>query len=269
MITRKSLLLLLFLFQFSVNAQVKILSWNVENLGNSKSDSIINYIANTVKNYDIVALQEVVAGYGGAQAVAKLADELNRKGAKWDYAVSNPTSSSAYKTERYAFLWKTSRVRLVNKPWLEKQYGLLIDREPYYATFEYNKKQFTLANFHAITKSKQPETEIKHFKNLPAQYPNLNIVFLGDFNCPQTHTVFNPLKKMGYKPVFENQKTSLKKSCQQNNCLSNEFDNIFYNSNAIVINNPKAIHFYKDFEDFAKAREISDHIPLTVELEFK
>lgn len=165
-------------------AQVKILTWNVENLGSSKSESVINYIANTVKDSDIVALQEVVAGYGGAQAVAKLADALNRKGAKWDYAISDPTSSSAYKTERYAFLWKTARVRLVNKPWLEKKYGLLIDREPYYATFEYNKKQFTLANFHAITKSKQPETEIKHFKNLPGEYPNLNLIFLGDFNCP-------------------------------------------------------------------------------------
>ncbi|RKS00570.1 endonuclease/exonuclease/phosphatase family protein [Flavobacterium sp. 102] len=266
----KSKLLLIFLSLTTIlNAQVKTLTWNVENLGNSKSDSTITYIANTVKAYDIVALQEVVAGEGGAQAVAKLAAELNRKGAKWDYAISDPTSSSAYKTERYAFLWKTAKVRLVNKPWLEKKYSLLIDREPYYATFEYNKKQFTLANFHAITKSKQPETEIKHFKNLPAQYPNLNIVFLGDFNCPQSHTVFNPLKKMGYKPAFIDQKTSLKRSCENDNCLSNEFDNVWYNSDKILVKNPKAIHFYNDFNDFAKAKEVSDHIPLTIELELK
>lgn len=255
---------------FSIgNAQVKILTWNVENLGSSKSESVINYIAKTVKDSDIVALQEVVAGYGGAQAVAKLADALNRKGAQWDYIISDPTSSSAYKTERYAFLWKTARVRLVNKPWLEKKYGLLIDREPYYATFEYNKKQFTLANFHAITKSKQPETEIKYFKNLPAVYPNLNLIFLGDFNCPQTHTVFNPLKKMGYLPAFTGQKTSLKKTCQESNCLSNEFDNIWYDKNKFSVKNAKAILFFEDFEDFTAAREISDHIPLTIELVLK
>ncbi|WP_291151755.1 endonuclease/exonuclease/phosphatase family protein [Flavobacterium sp. UBA7680] len=265
----KILQILLLTLTTSLHAQVKILTWNVENLGSSKSDSTITYIANTVKDYDIIALQEVVAGYGGAQAVAKLADELDRKGAKWDYAISDPTSSSVYKTERYAFIWKTVKVRLVNKPWLEKKYGLLIDREPYYATFEYNKKQFTLANFHAITKSKQPETEIKHFKNLPGQYPNLNIVFVGDFNCPESHTVFNPLKKMGYKPAFENQKTSLKKKCENNNCLSNEFDNIWYNSGKIGVRNAKAIHFYKDFKDFAKAKEVSDHIPLTTELIIK
>ncbi len=216
-------------FAILSSAQVKILTWNVENLGNSKSENTISYIAKTVKDYDIVALQEVVASYGGAQAVAQLADALSRKGAKWDYVISDPTSSTAYKTERYAFLWKTARVRLVNKPWLEKKYGLLIDREPYYATFEFSKKQFTIANFHAITKSKQPETEIKHFKNLPAEYPNLNLIFLGDFNCPQTHTVFNPLKKMGYKPAFIEQKTSLKKTCRRISVVKNTQVNFLEN----------------------------------------
>jgi endonuclease/exonuclease/phosphatase family metal-dependent hydrolase len=262
---------LIFCFLFiasSLQAQPKILTWNIENLGQSKSDSEINFIANTVKAYDIVALQEVVAGDGGAQAVAKLADELNRKGAQWDYVISDPTSSSAYKTERYAFLWKTAQIRLVNKPWLEKQYGLLIDREPYYATFEYQKKQFTLANFHAITQSKQPETEIKHFKNLPGQYPNLKIIFLGDFNCPQSHTVFNPLKKMGYQSAFEGQKTSLKKSCIAGDCLSKEFDNIWANQQHFRIKQPTALHFYKYFADFSQALKISDHLPLAIVLEF-
>jgi endonuclease/exonuclease/phosphatase family metal-dependent hydrolase len=260
------LLFILIAITAVVNAQVKLLSWNIENLGKSKSNQEISFIANTVKDYDLIAIQEVVAGYGGAQAVAKLADELNRKGSKWDYCISDPTSSSAYKTERYAFLWKTASVKLIGKPWLEKKYHLEIDREPYYATFEYNGKQFTLANFHAITKSKQPETEIKYFKFLPAAYPNLNLIFLGDFNCPQSHTVFNPLKKMGYKSVFENQKTSLKKDCDGTICLASEFDNIWYNEGKVVMKNSKALLFYQSFTTLKEAREISDHIPITAEL---
>ena len=109
------LTLLLFTFHIFVSAQVKLLSWNIENLGKSKSDSTIMYIAETAKNYDIIALQEVVAGCGGAQAVARLADELNRKGAKWDYTISDPTSSSAYKTERYAFICKTRKVKKIGR----------------------------------------------------------------------------------------------------------------------------------------------------------
>ena len=260
---------LLFLFLFVTNqlsSQVKLISWNVENLGSSKSPSDLLHIVNILKDYDVVALQEVVAGDGGAQAVAKLADELNRKGSKWDYTISDPTSSSAYKTERYAFLWKTSKVKKVGEAWLEKKYHLEIDREPYYCTFDFNGKQFTIANFHAITKSRQPETEIKYFKFLPEQYPKLNLLFVGDFNCPQSHTVFNPLKKMGYVSVFINQKTSLKKECSNEECLASEFDNIWYNSSKISISNAKVIHFYESFETLKEAREISDHIPITTEI---
>ena len=246
-------------------SQIKVISWNVENLGKSKSDSTITYIANTLKDYDVVALQEVVAGYGGTQAVGKLAEELNRKGSKWDYVVSKPTTGNSYKKERYAFLWKTSKTKKIGEAWLEKKYNLEIDREPFYCTFSYNEKSVTLVNFHAITKSKQPETEIKYFKFLPLEYPLLNLMFIGDFNCPQSHTVFNPLKKMGYVSVFESQKTTLKKECKEKECLASEFDNIWYNTSKIKISKFDVIHFYKDFTSLDKAGEISDHIPIWFE----
>jgi deoxyribonuclease-1-like protein len=104
---------------------------------------------------------------------------------------------------------------------------------------------------------------------LPEEYPTLNLMFLGDFNCPQSHTVFNPLKKMGYKSAFVNQKTSLKKECNETECLASEFDNIWYNSNTITISNSKVIHFYTEFETLQKARKISDHIPITTEITIK
>ena len=258
-------LLLFLLVSFTVFSQTKILSWNIENLGQSKSEVEVEFMANVVMNYDVVAIQEVVAGYGGSQAVARLAAVLNRKGSKWDYTISEPTSSSAYKTERYAFIWKTSKVKKVGSAWLEKKYHLEIDREPYYATFEKDGKAFTLVNFHAITKSKQPETEIKYFKFLPQENPNLNLIFLGDFNCPQSHTVFNPLKKMGYVPVLVGEKTSLKRECDGAICLASEFDNIFYQSSKLNVLNGGKILFYTDFENLKEARKISDHLPIWVE----
>ncbi len=42
-------------------------------------------MAAILKNYDVVAIQEVVAGPGGAAAIARLHDALNRTGSKWDY----------------------------------------------------------------------------------------------------------------------------------------------------------------------------------------
>lgn len=257
-------LLLLFLASFTF-AQTKLLSWNIANFGKSKSEETITYIAKTLRDYDIIAIQEVVSGYGGVQVVARLADELNRNGAKWDYAISDPTSSSAYKTERYAFMWKTSKVKKIGKAWLEKKYHLEIDREPYFCTFQYKNKQFTLVNFHAITKKQQPETEIQYFRFLPLEYPALNLIFAGDFNCPQSHTVFTPLKKMGFQSILVNQKTSLKQECKKEICLASEFDNIYYKTSKIKLINSGIIPFHKNFNTLKEARIISDHIPIWFE----
>ncbi|WP_426484073.1 endonuclease/exonuclease/phosphatase family protein [Flavobacterium sp. 2] len=252
-------------FTFLSFSQTKILSWNLENYGKSKSESEINFIANVVLDYDIIAIQEVVAGYGGAQAIAKLTSVLNEKGSKWAYAISDPTTSSSYKAERYAFIWKTSKAKLKGKPWLEKKYTLEIDREPYYATFEIGKKTITLSNFHAITKNKNPETEIKYFKFIPNSYPDLNLIFMGDFNCPQSHTVFFPLKKMGYTSALINQKTTLKQKCKNTECLASEFDNIFYKTSNLNYINSGIIPFYKKFNSMTEARKISDHLPIWLE----
>ncbi len=261
-------ILLSFILAFSANCSAQpltLLSWNLKDLGNSRDAAEIRVIAETVRNADIIAIQEVVAGDGGAQAVARLAAELNTMGAAWDYVVSKPTLSSTYKTERYAFIWKKSRAKLVGKPWLQPgEYARLIDREPYFATFEVSGKQLTVVNFHAITQSKQPETEVKYLRLLPEMYPGLKLVFVGDFNLPQSHTVFNPLKKMGYLPALVNQKTSLKQQCHPDGCPASEFDNIFYKPVPITVTEKGILHFYKKVETFAKARLISDHVPVYV-----
>ena len=252
----------------SGSSTLKICSWNLKDFGNTKSDIEIRYISGILKQYDVVAIQEVVAGAGGTQAVARLADELNRAGSAWDYRVSDPTVSSSYKTEKYAFLWKKSKVTLVGSPWLEKKYAAEIDREPFLATFKFGNENFTLVNFHAITKSMQPEKEVKYLKFLPPEYPKLNLVFLGDFNLPENHSVFNPLKNMGYASVLQGQKTTLRDRCLPDGCLASEYDNIFYPANKIQIQSKGIVHFYKDYTDLEKARMVSDHVPVWCEIGF-
>ncbi|MBC7887962.1 MAG: endonuclease/exonuclease/phosphatase family protein [Ferruginibacter sp.] len=259
----------LLIFYVYANAQISICCWNLENFGKSKSDEVIAFIANTIKGFDVICILEVVAGDGGAPAVAKLTDLLNRKGALWEYTISDPTVSSSYKTERYAYIWKTSKVKKKGNAWLEKKYNLLIDREPYFIDFDSNGGPFTLVAFHAITKSKQPETEIKYFRFLPLEYPRKNLIFAGDYNCPQSHTVFNPLKKMGYKPIFKGQRTSLKQECTTSDCLASEFDNIFYDSAKINCIQSGIIPFYESFPNLKEARKVSDHVPIYFKFSLK
>ncbi len=139
----------------------------------------------------------------------------------------------------------------------------------FFANFKNSGKTFTLVNFHAITKEKQPEREIKYFKFLPEEYPQSNLIFAGDFNCPQSNSVFNPLKKLGYKTIFINQKTSLKQECSQTECLASEFDNIFYDQEEVLLNSSGIIPFFQSFSTLKEAREISDHVPIFFNFSFK
>lgn len=260
--------MLIFISLFSYSQNVSICSWNIQHFGKSKTDAEINYIANIVKEFDVIAIQEVVAGYGGSQAVARLADELNRKGNKWDYVISNPTSSTRNAKERYAFLWDTAKIKRIGVAQLDENYADEIDREPYLSKFIVGNKTFTLASFHAVPKSKQPEREIKFFKLFPDLYSNHNLIFCGDFNLPQSHTVFNPLKKMGYRPALTRQKTSLKMECIDDNCLASEYDNIFFKASLFQVLKAGVVHFYRDFNSLKEARRISDHLPVYLQLSF-
>ena len=262
----KQILTLFFiLWQLLLNSQVKFCSWNIANFGQSKSDSEIVFIANTLRDFDVVAIVEVVAGNGGAQAVAKLSDELNRMGSKWDYVVSNPTTGTPGRVERYAFLWKPSRVKKVGDAWLEQKYQVEMEREPYFMNFQYEDKPFTLGCFHAITKAQQPEKEIKYFKFITESNPDKNLIFGGDFNCPESHTVFIPVKSQGYKSALSCQKTSLKQETKNGENLASEFDNIFYQPSRNKLEKAGIILFYESFPSLQAARRISDHVPVYIE----
>jgi len=248
------------------NTSYVICSWNLKDFGFTKSDHILDFIAKTISGCDIVAIQEVVAGEGGVETVGRLYRKLNSKSDQWRYIVSAPTSGNSYKRERYSFFWKKDRVQLSDKPWLEKKYSLEIDREPYLATFLINGKAYTLVNYHAITQRMQPEKEIKYFKYFPNEYPGKKLLFMGDFNCPQTHTVFNPLKTMGYKAALTDEKTTLKINCHNKDCLASAFDQFFYKPDEFKVDSSWVFHFYRSFNSLEEARLVSDHLPIFIRI---
>ena len=261
--------LFLFIFSGNIFASISICSWNIQNFGKSKSEKSLTFIATTLQAFDVIAIQEVVPGYGGAQAIARLVEIMNQKGKRWDYTISDPTSTTGQKSERYAFIWNKSNVSRVGNAWLEKKYHREIEREPYMATFRKEGKLVTIASFHAIKKSDNPETEIKYFKFLPDEYPSLNLIFCGDFNCPQSHTVFNPLKSMGYAPALKDQKTTLRDKCLRDGCLASEFDNFFFDQKKLKMLEAGVLHFYKSFPSMSDARIVSDHVPIRLVFDVK
>lgn len=246
-----------------------LITWNIQNLGRTKNAEEIIEIAKILKNFDLVAIQEVAAkDPAGAQAVAKIVDELNRMGSKWDYQISNSTKSpSVYMSERYAILWKTSKVSILEKAYLDKDLEDKCFREPFIGKFKLKKgkNSFYVVNFHSRKHSDHPEEEIKFFKDYPERLNTNNIFIVGDFNLNEGHKVWDDLYGLGFKSAVKNKKTTLKMSCKNGVYLNHSIDNIYYNSAEVKFVNSDHLDFVKTCDNLKNARMLSDHLPVFLE----
>ena len=220
---------------------LKLVTWNIAELGRSKSDAEIELMASVLRGYDVIAVQEVVGkDPAGAEAVARLAAALDRRGADYDYRVSDPTrSSSGSVSERYAFLWRTATVRLRGRPQLLRAYAKTVEREPYSAEFVWERANgdtgggpplaspFRLATFHARPRSRRPEREVAKLRRLPTDYADAPLVLLGDFNVVSRHSVFDPWRERGYELALSGQATTLRRELPDDgDAYYREADNI-------------------------------------------
>lgn len=247
-------------------SNLKIVTWNIRDLGRTKSQDELAAIAEVIRDFDFVAIQEVVAkDPAGAQAVAKIVDELNRMGSKWDYRISDPTKSpSVYKSERYAFIWKTSKVSLLTRAYLDKDLEEECDREPFIGKFQLKKgtTPFFVVNFHSRKYSDHPENEIKYFKNYQKKLGTNRFFILGDFNLNEEHIVWDGLYKLGFMSAVKNTKTTLKITCKDGKYLNYSIDNIYYHSGFAKSIQANHVDFVENCEYLENARKLSDHLPV-------
>lgn len=261
-----------------VFADAQIYSWNLFKFGKSKlsNPDAMEYIAQTLRDADIAALQEVSTGIYGARAVSTLADLLNRKGSKWEYIVSDPTTGNG--SERYAFVFKTSKIRMIGKPWLEAALEEPLDREPFMARFRISELDKTdcsdrrcilLVTFHAVPTAKNPAAEIELLSDLRKIYPDDNLILTGDFNLSESASAFDGIKELGLLPCLKNQKTSLKVREKDGEHLANEYDNIFFSTKIFSYKTCKVVDFTVDFENLREAHRVSDHLPVFVDINWQ
>lgn len=262
---------LCFLSLLLTGQELSIVSWNISNFGRTRIEKYNNLedFAQILKHADIVLIQEVVAkDPAGAKAVAILSDELNRTGSKWDYRVSDPTSfTSSQMKERYAFLWKTNSVKLKSRPSLLRELEQQVYREPYIAIFEHNGKELTILNYHSRKHYDKPELEIKLIIDYILELRVKNIIFGGDFNCNDSHEVFEELFKAGYNSALKNQGTTLKRECKNGIYLNHQIDNIYYFVKDFDFSKSGIIDIIGDCCELKERRNsLSDHVPVCLYL---
>lgn len=261
--------LLLLCYQYSVFAQeFTICSWNLQNMGKSKSTKEIAIMAEQLLQCDLIALQEINTGADGKQKIASLVEQMNLHKRVFYYSVSSPTSSTnPHESECYAFIWNKEKVYQQKKFHLDAHFEQAIVREPYIGYFKVGMHSFTVANFHAVPKSKQPQQEIAKFKHFDQYYKGQHIIFVGDFNTAPEDQVFNPLKKKGYKYYPENQATTLKQQYHPSQQFANSYDHLWWPQDFGIVLEDSIIPFHQLFgTDMKAARHLSDHVPIKIKI---
>ncbi len=246
--------------QTSSENQIRLGSFNIEKLGFKKEFQVEN-AAEILKNYDIVAIQEVMnlgaskdnpIGTKGIEALKQIVSYL---GEDWDYVTSEEPKgpsraekSKAFSTfEYYAFIFRKSKIELIEDSaylWNEQENPMVglesqerqFDREPFIASFKAKKGNldFTLITIHvASPAAKWRRDEIKRlaivYKAVQDSDPNQNDVFLlGDFNTNVDKKEWDDLKVLeGMRHIITSKDaTTLDKA--RGRLSKNQYDTIWY-----------------------------------------
>jgi len=256
----------------SASGQFTVLSWNVQHFGASKDSAELALIAQIIRPFDIVAMQEVVTNPAGAQTLAKLADMLSRSGTRWDYALSPPTNSPPYKSERYAFLWQAHRFSRCGRPELLSALDTLIEREPFLLCLQHRERKILLCNFHARTRDNYPEVEIAHLVRAMSARPDAPLVLMGDFNLSATHPVFAPLTGAGFTVATADTPTTLRRRLPDQPGATpylHPYDHIFLSNRHFMLLDAGRVDLVARAGSLSAALRISDHAPVWARWRFR
>lgn len=247
-----------------------VLSWNIRHFGTSKDAAAIAFIGRAIQPYDIVTLQEVVAGPGGAQAVSRLAEWLNRySGWQWDCALCPPTRGNPRQSERYAFLWRAANWKPCSRAELLSALDSLVEREPCMLCLQQGVRRLLLFSFHARTRSQYPEVEIQHLAQALIPQAGRPIVLAGDFNTPESHPVFFPLVQAGFRSALQQEATTLRRTAPERpgqSAYLHPFDNVFFSGHCFERVRAGKIDLARLAGSLEAALRISDHAPVWVRL---
>jgi deoxyribonuclease-1-like protein len=242
----KSLLLIIFTFISFLSQSQTILSWNIQNLGETKykKDSIINQISKVIKSSgaDLVSIQEVVTGPYGDSCIIKISNLIN-----YNYTISKKTTGDG--SERYAFLYKKN-IKL-NWSNLDTTLQDSLNREPFVASFRYKKKDIIIRQVHLVPTNKIPQKEVEKL------YCYNDGIICGDFNLTCNHLIFIPILKNFNSPLC-GKGTSLKRD---GTVSENNYDHFLVQKKYKIVESKVYLYPY-----IGNRNTLSDHLPIFIKL---
>lgn len=179
--------------------------WKSESKDSPKRDyHSINAIAEILKRFDVIAVQEVKANLRALRYTMKLLGE------NYGFILTDVNQGKVGNDERMAYIFDTRRVQLsglaceltVPTEWLNNEKGLANEqfvRSPYAVSFKSNNQTFILVTLHILygDKSKDRINELKGIAKWLRSWASdtyafhQNLIALGDFNIDVRGDVLN------------------------------------------------------------------------------
>jgi endonuclease/exonuclease/phosphatase family metal-dependent hydrolase len=247
---------------------IKIASFNIQVFGTSKSAKphVMNVLAQVIRRFDVVAIQEVRAKDDGV--VPNFVKLINAHGARYDFVIG-PRLGRTSSKEQYVFIYDTDRIELDSHSvhTLDDPQDLL-HREPLVASFRVRGPSpgqaftFTLVNIH--TDPDETDTELDALADafVAVQRQNIaedDVILLGDLNVDEHH-----LGRLGLLPNISWAISGLKTNTRQ----TKSYDNLVFDSIATIeyTDNSGVLDLMSEFNlSVDEALEVSDHLPVWAE----
>lgn len=251
------------------NSNLLVCSWNIKWFKDTGRD--LTKLAKVIGKFDLCGIIELQSD----KVMEELAEALEQEtGEKWTYIQSDQTGTSSY-IEQFAFIWRDSKVRMVNGHVGNiADLGKIFRHQPYIASFRSGNFDFRFLLIH--TRWTTPEQRAKEveqiaksfefFKNLTKEK---DLILAGDFNYTQSAAKMKPITEIAnvINLVPMGAKTTLKGSGEG---FSSWYDHIYVDSQATkeATRKGNAYDFVEGLGYSATQtakKELSDHLPVWAE----
>lgn len=242
-----------------------IASWNIQRLGHGQNKDY-SALAKVGQLFDFIAVQEVMILEDLHHFQAAL---LSETGEVWGMMYSHRIGRSTYK-EKYAFVWRESRISYLDGAVVYLDPGDLFAREPYSARFKdlTTGDEFAVATVHIVygrrvsDRTQEIEELARYWDWLHEIYPETAVLLMGDFNLQPQHVAWQPLKSRGVLPLIVDGATTLS---AVDGRFTNLYDNIWVNADSVLSNYRAGILRFPKLLGMTHEqarRYVSDHAPV-------
>ncbi len=240
-------------------SEIKLATWNIRILSTgSRDDAELTKIAEIIKRYDLVAIQET--------RDTTVLNRLKNMLPGYTYIASDPVESSV--KEIYTYFYKDGLISVIGTPYIYVEDNNEFLREPYIACFKAGNFDFTLINIHVIYGDSVSDrrAEVSLLDNVISQVQKVNsgekdIILLGDFNLESDDFAWQITTHQAL--VDPSNKTTITDTSSYDNIWINTAMNVEYDE-VYEIYRFDELTFSND--DDVASLAVSDHRPVAIVL---